>query len=373
MRASFLELLFDLVFVFALNQVGLRLIKDFGTGHELLIGEAAPTLLLFLAFWVLWLSTVALTSRRSPDLLLVQIVVFLAMAGAVVMAVVVPQGFEQRALVFAGAYAAVRISRLLLLLVFRRLGFTPSTGLWVAVGAVLWIVGALVHEQGLRAVLWTLGLAIGYFRFTAGFKRFTGAPIAGEHLADRLQQFYLITLGEAIFVAGKALSAGDLGTPHATGLGLAFVAVVLLWRVYFFRAGAVLPLAITGARNPLRQSVAVAGTHLLMIAGVFLAGVSFELYIVEPLGRPEPNWLIAILGGPALFLAGRSLLELQVFSRISRSRLAGLLALGLLIPATWHLPPLAAGGAAAAVLAGVAGSDAWRARGRAPELPAPRI
>ena len=372
-RATVLELLFDLVFVFALNQVSLRLIKDFSTGHQLLIGEAAPTLLLFLAFWVLWLSTAALTSRRSPDSMLVQIVVFLSMAGAVVMAVAVPQGFEQRALLFAGAYAAVRIGRLLPLLVFRRLAISPPTGLWVAVGAVLWIVGALVHNPGLRAALWALGLAIGYFGFTAGLKRFTGAPIAGEHLADRLQQFYLITLGEAILVSGKALSSSDLGTPHTAGFGLAFVAIVLLWRVYFYRAGATLPLAITGARNPVRQSVAIAVTHLLMIGGVFLAGVSFELYIMQPLGRPEPNWLIAILGGPALFLAGRSLLELQVFSRISRSRLAGLLALGLLIPAAWHLPPLAAGGAAAAVLAAIAGSDAWRARGRAPELPAPRI
>ncbi|SCE72800.1 Low temperature requirement protein LtrA [Micromonospora purpureochromogenes] len=369
MRASFLELLFDLVFVFALNQVSLRLVNDFSTGHELLIGEAAPTLLLFLALWVLWLSTVALTSRRRPDLLLVQILVFMSMAGAVVMAVVVPQGFEQRALVFAGAYTAVRISRLLLLLVVRR----QTDPVAIAVSAVLWIVGALVPDQGLRAVLWALALAIGYVRGTAAFERFAGVPIAGEHVAERLQQFYLITLGEAIFVAGKGLSASDLGTPHAAGFGLAFVAIVLLWRVYFYRAGATLPLAITGARNPLRQSVAVAGTHLLMIAGVFLAGVSFELYIMQPLGRPEPNWLIAILGGPALFLAGRSLLELQAFSRISRSRLAGLLALGLLIPATWHLPPLAAGGAAAAVLAGVAGSDAWRARGRAPEAPAPRI
>ncbi|MEU9825765.1 low temperature requirement protein A [Micromonospora chersina] len=369
MRASFLELLFDLVFVFALNQVSLRLVDDFSTGHELLIGEAAPTLLLFLALWVLWLSTVALTSRRRPDLLLVQALVFMSMAGAVVMAVVVPQGFEQRALVFAGAYTAVRISRLLLLLIVRR----QTDPVAIAVSAVLWIVGALVHEQGLRAVLWALALAIGYVRGTAAFERFAGVPIAGEHVAERLQQFYLITLGEAIFVAGKGLSASGLGTPHAAGFGLAFVAIVLLWRVYFYRAGATLPLAITGAQNPLRQSVAVAGTHLLMIAGVFLAGVSFELYIMEPLGRPEPNWLIAILGGPALFLAGRSLLELQAFSRISRSRLAGLLALGLLIPATWHLPPLAAGGAAAAVLAGVAGSDAWRARGRAPELPAPRI
>jgi low temperature requirement protein LtrA len=110
-----------------------------------------------------------------------------------------------------------------------------------------------------------------------------------------------------------------------------------------------------------------------MIAGVVFAGVGFELYIVEPLGRPQPQWLIAILGGPALFLAGRAPFELQVFGRISRPRLAGLLALGLLIPATWYAPPLATGAAAAVVLTGIAASDAWRSRGRVPEPPAPRI
>jgi low temperature requirement protein LtrA len=64
-----------------------------------------------------------------------------------------------------------------------------------------------------------------------------------------------------------------------------------------------------------------------MIADVVLAAVGFELNKVEPLSRPEPQWLIAILCGPALLLAGQAPFEFQVFGRISRSRLAGLLAL----------------------------------------------
>ena len=66
-RASFLELFFDLVFVFALNQVSLRLIHDLSTGHQLRFGEVVETFLLFLVLWVLWLSTVTLTSRRTPN------------------------------------------------------------------------------------------------------------------------------------------------------------------------------------------------------------------------------------------------------------------------------------------------------------------
>jgi hypothetical protein len=117
-RASFLELFFDLVFVFALNRVSLRLINDYG-GPQLRVSEAASTLLLFLALWLLWLWTVALTSRLHPDSPQGQVIVFIPTAGALVMAVTVAQGFEGGALIFAGAFVAARLARALLLLAFR--------------------------------------------------------------------------------------------------------------------------------------------------------------------------------------------------------------------------------------------------------------
>jgi low temperature requirement protein LtrA len=110
-----------------------------------------------------------------------------------------------------------------------------------------------------------------------------------------------------------------------------------------------------------------------MIAGIVLTGVGFELCITQPLAHPHPQWLIAILGGPALFLIGRALLRLMVLGRVSAARLSGILALALLTPAMWYVPPLAAGAAAAAVLAAIAGSYAWTTRGRAPEATTPRF
>ncbi|MEV0724245.1 low temperature requirement protein A [Micromonospora purpureochromogenes] len=188
---------------------------------------------------------------------------------------------------------------------------------------------------------------------------------------DGVCRIFLISLGEAVFVSGRAFSDSDLALPHGMGFALAFVGIVQLWRIYFYRAGLVLPLAIAAAGDPARQSVTAALNHLVMISGVVLAGVGFELYIIEPTGRPDPNWLVAILGGPALFLLGRASFERQVFGRISLSRLIGLLALGLLIPAGWNAPPLVPGAGATAVLAGIAVADARRARGREPEPPAP--
>ncbi|NYF57987.1 low temperature requirement protein A [Micromonospora purpureochromogenes] len=372
-RATILELFFDLVFVFALNRISGRLLADFHSGG-LGFSEFAKTLLLFLGLWFMWQTTAALTSRVHPDSRPGQFFVFSSMAGATVMAVSVPQGFEERALVFAGAWVAVRISRLLVYFLVRQVRTEGSAlpGLLSLAGSTVpWIAGALVHDPLLRGALWALALAIEFPGFVVGFRRWAGSQVAGEHLAERLQQIFLISLGEAVFVSGRAFSDSDLALPHGMGFALAFVGIVQLWRIYFYRAGLVLPLAIAAARDPARQSVTAALNHLVMISGVVLAGVGFELYIIEPTGRPDPNWLVAILGGPALFLLGRASFERQVFGRISLSRLIGLLALGLLIPAGWHAPPLVPGAGATAVLAGIAVADARRARGREPEPPAP--
>ena len=371
-RPSFLELLFDLVFVYALNQISARLIADFRTGGQLRWSEAVATVLLFLAFWGLWMTTVALTSRLDPDSLPLEIILYLSMVGAAVMGVVATQGFEGRALVFAGAYVAVRIGRLAPFPVFR-LPLSTLITLAIVLSAPPWITGALVADRGQRAVLWALALAIDFGGFALGVQRWSRGQVAGEHLAERLQQLFLITLGETIFVSSKALTDSDFRVPHAAGFGLAFASTLLFWRIYFYRAGAVMPQAVTAAGNPVRESAVVGAVHLPMIAGVVLAGAGFELYITQPLARPHPQWLIAILGGPALFLIGRAALRFEVLGRVSRARLAGVLALGLLTPATWYAPPLAAGGAVAVVLAAVAGSYAWRARGRAPEQPTPRF
>jgi low temperature requirement protein LtrA len=371
-RASFLELFFDLVFVYALNQVSVRLIHDFSTGDQLGWGEAVATVLVFLTFWQLWVSTVGLTSRLDPDSPPLLFIVFMSMAGVAVMGVAATQGFEGRALVFAGAYVAVRIGRPAPLALFH-VWLSVPIALSIFVSAVLWITGALVNDPSVRAGLWALALAIDFVGYTLGIQRWFRGQVAGEHLAERLQQLFLVTLGETIFSTSRAFSTRDFGVWHATGYGLAFASILLFWRIYFYRAGAVLPQAITGARNPVREAITVGGVHLPMIAGAVLTGVGFELCITQPLAHPHPQWLIAILGGPALFLIGRALLRLMVLGRVSPARLAGVLALAVLTPAMWYTPPLAAGGAVAVVLAAVAASYAWTTRGQAPEQTTPRF
>ncbi|MCG5434596.1 low temperature requirement protein A [Micromonospora foliorum] len=381
-RATFLELFLDLVFVFALTRISARVIVDFTDGQRGVYAGLGQALLLFLALWAVWSLTVWSTSWLDPEAPIVQTVIVITMVGAMTMAVAVPDGFGARAGLFAITYVGLQIGRVVY---FHIAGHgrpdprqTTRVLVWFGLSAPLWVIGGLASTGTVRGALWTLaalidytGLFLGWPTPRIGAQRIGGQMIAAEHLAERYQQFFLIAIGEAVFVIGLAYSGSEFHADQTGGFLLALTTTVLLWRIYFHLAGRVLDAAIGRARDAARLATDMAFAHMAMIAGVALTGVGFELFITEPLGHFPAVWLIAIFGGPVLFLAGRSILEYQVFGRVSRSRIAGLLALGLLTPVAVHLQPLTAGAVAAVVLLGVAGADTRRSRHRSPESPTP--
>ncbi|MEV4661355.1 low temperature requirement protein A [Micromonospora echinofusca] len=376
-RATFLELFFDLVFVFALTRVSLRLVDAAGAPFGELLLEIVRTGALFLALWLLWSITAWVTSRYEPERVVIQFVVVGSMFGAMVMAVALPRAFEERALAFVLAYLAVMIGRpLVMAWALRhhpRRTVPLRLGAWAVAGAVPWLAGALAPEH-LRLPLWMLalavdgiGLGLGWPLPRLGPARASGWLIAGEHLADRYQQIFLISLGETILVIGLTYSGAEFTADRAGAFTVAFVTTALLWRIYFHRAGHLLGEALRVARSPGRLGASVGGTHLPIVVGVLSTAVGYELVIHHPYGPTDPAWLVFIVGGPALFLAARARFEYEIFGRVSWSRMGGLLALLLLTPVLALAPPMGALTLVAAVLAGVAVADARRSQGRTPE------
>ncbi|MEH0823645.1 MULTISPECIES: low temperature requirement protein A [unclassified Micromonospora] len=378
-RATFLELFFDLVFVFALTRVSRRLIDDVSANPPDVVRQAAQTVLLFLALWLVWSLTAWVTSRYEPEQSVIQFVVVASMFASMVMAVALPRAFAERALLFAVGYVAIQVGRpLLLTLVLGghpRRAVTGRIMLWSAVGAVPWLLGALLPPA--QEVLWTLALAWDYAGLALGWPvpgrgtvRTSGWAVMGEHLAERYQQFFLIALGETILVIGMTASVGDFTAGQALGFTLSFVTTALLWRIYFHRAGHVLTEAIRVARSPGVLGESASWTHLLIVGGVLLTGVGYELVIAHPSGRTPLGWAVFVAGGPAIFLVARARFEYEIFGRVSRSRVVGaVLLLGLVPMASW-LPPVGLLALSAVVLAGIAVADAVRAYGRPPERPA---
>jgi low temperature requirement protein LtrA len=374
---TFLELFLDLVYVFALTRVTQRLVKDFTSDRHAILSEVGQTTLLLLALWWAWSITAWVTSRYNPLRPALQFVVLAVMFCSMLMAVALPKAFGESALIFAGAYVAIQVGRQL----FTTLALTghkqwriPARGLcWFAVSAVPWIAGALLQGAA-QGVLWTVavvvdyaGLALGWPTPWLGRSRVSELPIAGEHLAERYQQFLIIALGESILVTGITFSTSGFRVDRTAGLIVSFMTTVLLWRIYVYPAGQAFREAVAVSTRPARLSQSANYTHLILVAGIVATAVGYPLVIEHALGHTDRAWLAVILGGPALFLAGRARFEYEVFGRVSRSSVTGLLVLAALAPAMVLGTPLTAAVCAVLVLVGIAVADAARERGRLPK------
>src|ERR1700677_1038946 len=109
-RVTYAELLFDLVFVFAVTQISHTLLGRFTP-----LG-ALQTTLLFLGVWWAWVYTSWITNWLNPELTPVRILLFLLMLGGLVLSTSIPKAFESRGLWFALAYAAMQLGRTVFLL-----------------------------------------------------------------------------------------------------------------------------------------------------------------------------------------------------------------------------------------------------------------
>ncbi len=378
-HVGFVELFFDVVFVFAFTRFSERLVEHFT------LANAWATLVLMLAMWWFWYRVVWTTNRYDPDRPAIQLMVIVAMLGSLLLSVAVPAAaLTERGVVFAWVYVTVQVLRpLWLLLLGNQDGYPRLVHIrilfWATMSAVPWIAGTFVQD-GARLALWTVAIAIDYGGGILDFPTprlgragLRGQPIAEEHLTERCRQLLIIALGEAVLASGIQFSPYGFERDRTVALLVSFVITVLLWQLYYYRAGAMLRAAIASASAPARVSELAAYAHLVMVIGISLSAVGDTLIITQPFGHTEWAWIAVIFGGPGLFLIGRSMIDYAVFSRVSRSRPIGVLLLAALAPAALRLPPVVVAMLAAVVLAAIAVSNvvAWRLAPRA--LTPPRI
>jgi low temperature requirement protein LtrA len=355
--ATFLELFFDLAFVFAFTRLSQELHKDVSWygGWD--------TMVTLLALWWVWSTTVWMTERLDPDQPATQLVVIAIMFGALVLAAAVPEAFEDHATVFAIGYVAIQLVRGLFMLVALR-GHELSRAVvhslvWTAASGVLWIVGGPV-DRHIQEPIWTAAILLDYTASTLGWPLpgrgkpiDVDLPVGSEHLAERYRQFLIIALGDMVLVTASSFSEGGLTANRWAAFASAFLTTVLLWRIYIYRAGELLGRAIAAAEQPVRVNQFASYAHLLMVTGIVLTTVGNELTIEHPFGAPHLNWTVVVALGPAVFLCGRGLFERAVFGRLSRARLGGMGLILATLPLAQLMPLLATATLIDVILLGV--------------------
>jgi low temperature requirement protein LtrA len=104
-RVTYVELFFDLVFVFGLTQLGAYLYEN-----QTLLG-ALEGVIMVCALWWAWVSTTWVTNWLDPVRLPVRIAVIVLAFAAFVMSAAIAEAFGDRAWTFALAYIALKLGR----------------------------------------------------------------------------------------------------------------------------------------------------------------------------------------------------------------------------------------------------------------------
>ncbi|UBB27052.1 low temperature requirement protein A [Pseudoxanthomonas japonensis] len=336
-KVSMTELFFDLVFVFAVTQLSHTLLEHLDLGGFL------RTSVLFLAVWWLWIFTSWCTNWLNPDTTAVRLLLFALMLGGLVLSSSIPQAFGAAGLAFGLLFAIMQVGRSLFMVrAFRghpeqRDNFLRMS-LWLLLSGAFWLAGGMLEGEQ-RLICWIIALGIEYLAPALYFQvpglgrsRTSDWDVDGAHLAERCMLFVIIALGESLLVTG-ATFAGLALTPVTMAAFLAaFLGSVAMWWVYFDSGAEHASHRIAHSEDPGRLArVAYTYTHLLIVAGIIVCAVADELVLVHP-EHASPAGIVAILGGPVLYLSGNALFKWLTSERRfpPLSHLTGLVLLALM-------------------------------------------
>lgn len=359
------ELLFDLVFVFAVTQLSHLVVDDLTVRGLLRAG------FLLLVVWWGWINTTWLANWLDPASTAVRLVLLGAALASLLLAAATPRALGSQGLLFASAYVVLQTGRNLaatalapsdhhLRLTFSRLAF------WSVVAGTLWIAGGLVDPDR-RLIVWGAALAvelsapmIGYPTPRLGRSHAADYDVEGGHFAERCQGFVIIALGESIVASGATAANAGLTTATVLALALAFLGTATLWWLYF-DATAVNSrediLASAQAGRLARDAFTY--LHIPIVAGIIAVAVGDDLLLAHPLQPLGAVGATAVLGGPALFLLGESMFRLRMIGSVAPRRLACVAALAITSVISTQISSFALAATATAMLVALALSEQY--------------
>jgi low temperature requirement protein LtrA len=301
---TFVELFFDLVFVFSVTQV----VSLLHHGLDwIVVGQS------ILVFWLVWWAwsqfTWALNAADTTHSL-VEIGVLVATAVAFFMAVALPGAFADRSLWFALTYVLVRVIGLALYEwvasedASQRVGVRRFT--LVSIGGLLAVLVGGYLGGTAQYLLWGAAILLDVVAAAVGGQT-EGWNLHPDHFGERHGLFVIIALGETLIVAAGTVTDA-VWTDELLVLAILAVAIICgLWWSYFPRAKPVLDKVLesrSGAEQAMMARDVFSLIHFPMMCGVVAYAVSVQAAVAHP-GEPLPLAArIALASGLVLFVGG---------------------------------------------------------------------
>lgn len=318
-RTSSVELLWDLVFVFAVTQVTTLLV------HHLTWAGFGRSMLIMALVWWAWSAFVWAANAEASDSTALRLTLLVSAGFIFIAGLAVPEALTTEGLLFAISYAAVRFLHLALYADASRKGNASWSAIagfavTVAIGMGLLIAGALLHGTA-RIVLWAIAVAIDY----AGPAWLTRQRLRGlqrvavAHFAERYSLFVIICLGESIVEIGLGATTtrGALSAEVVTVVALGLLTTMALWWTYFDRFAQIAEERLRVHDDPvLAAADGYSYLHLVIVAGIITFAAGDRLLVKAPSAVASGAVRLALCGGVAAYLVGHIAFRLRMTGTI---------------------------------------------------------
>ncbi len=320
---TFVELFFDLVFVFAVTEITAL------TASHLTWSGVARSLLLFWLIWWAWTQFTWTLNPADTTHDVVRVITLVATGIAFIMATSVTRAFGPEVLWFVVPYLLVRLLGLGLQIGVDHEHESRDPGtvfVWVAlslVGLALVLAGAFVDPPA-RNWIWTAAIAADLFAAGNAARRSRAWDIRPAHFSERHGLFVIIALGESLVVAATAISGADRTAALMGDVIAALTVACLLWWTYFgwLKEATERGLAAAASGIGVVARDAFSFGHFPLVCGI----VAFSVAVEEIVHHPDvaaSGEVVASLGvGVALFVGTSAFVYWRTCGHVLGPRLA---------------------------------------------------
>ncbi|MFR9776365.1 low temperature requirement protein A [Micromonospora sp. MS34] len=343
------ELLFDLVYVFAVTRVS-EYMADAHSGQGVVQG-----LLLLALLWWTWSAYAWLGNQARADQALLRAAMSAAMAAIFVVDLTIPEAWHDAPggldgpLVLVGAYLVVRCVHLVVY--SAAAAGDPGLRRQLAISWIPTLAGAALLLFGVslggtrQTLLFAAALAVDWGIVYLTSRRGNWRIHSATHWTERHGLFVILAVGESIVAIGVGAANQPVSTPLLVAAVLGVAVAIALWWLYFDLVSPATEHRLREAQGQARATLAVEAYtygHFPIIAGIVLAALGVEGALAHAAGH-EPLGVFyasALCGGTALYLAGHLLFANRMHFGLHVGRFVTILVLLAWLPAAAALPPL---------------------------------
>lgn len=316
---TFVELFFDLVFVFAITQLTASI-----HGH-LDFEHVSQALLIFWLIWWSWTQFTWTLNNLDTTNPIIEFITLMSTAVAFFMAIAIPEAFGDRALLFGITYIIIRsIGLSFQIFVPESIGQNTVLKRWVIssfAGLALVLIGSIVGGN-LQYVFWTSTILLDLFATSSAS---SGEwVIQTEHFTERHGLIIIIALGESLIVAAAGLIDTTLDSDLIWISVFAVLTTCSLWWSYFVNIKPVLDTTMEAKHGNERASFGrdvYSLSHFPMLAGIIGFALAIEEVIAHPDEALSTELRLALVFGLTFFIGGTVIAVWRATGKILTQRI----------------------------------------------------